>query len=274
MGGWRAGCLILGAVLAGAASADVYRWTDENGRLHFAQSLQQVPARYRDQASDASADRPGGSFQTYSADAAHRATRRPRSFRVPFQRDGSLMRVSALVNGHTDVPFLVDTGASGVSLPTAVAERLGIEIAPDAPRTTVRTANGLIRVPLVRIDSVVLAGARVEGLMATVNPTMDIGLLGGAFFNHFSYEVDPAQSIITLTPNHAVVAGLGEEHWRRRFEQIRLPLTELESYLEDREGLRAGRREELERKRAELQARLEALELEANRADIPAAWRR
>ena len=41
MARWKAGCLILIIALAGAASADIYRWTDENGKLHFAQSLQQ-----------------------------------------------------------------------------------------------------------------------------------------------------------------------------------------------------------------------------------------
>jgi aspartyl protease family protein len=274
MARWKAGCLILIIALAGAASADIYRWTDESGKLHFAQSLQQVPARYRQQVTNGAANQTGGSFQTYAADPEQRAVRRSNSFRIPFQRDGSLMRVHALVNDHLDVGFLIDTGASGVSLPTATARRLGILVGPDTPRISVRTANGTIQVPLVRLDSVVLGGARVEGLMATVNPTMNIGLLGGAFFNHFSYEVDPAASVITLKPNHAVVSGLGEQHWQRRFLKIRGPLAELEDYLRDREGLRAARREELEQKRAELQAGLNALEIEANRDDVPAAWRR
>ena len=183
------------------------------------------------------------------------------------------MRVDALVNGHQQIPFLIDTGASSVSIPTSTARQLGIVVGPDTPRVTVRTANGLIQVPLVRLDAVELGGARVEGLMATVNPTMNIGLLGGAYFNHFTYAVDPAASIITLKRNHAVVTGLGEHHWRRRFQELRESIAELEDYLDTHEGLHQARREELEQKRTELKGKLDALAIEANRGNIPNAWR-
>jgi hypothetical protein len=120
-----------------------------------------------------------------------------------------------------------------------------------------------------------LAGARVEGLMATLNPTMSIGLLGGAFFNQFTYGVDPAANIITLERNHTAIApSLSEDHWRRRFRKLRGSLEQLDSYLRDREGLDEPRREELERKRVELEARLDALERDANRDRVPRAWRR
>ena len=168
----------------------------------------------------------------------------------------------------------VDTGASGVSIPANYARRLGIQVDRDTPRVQVRTANGVIAVPLVRLDSVKVGGAQVDGLMATVNPTMETGLLGGSFFNHFNYQVDPAARVISLERNHAVVSGLGEDHWRRRFREIRGPLTELEHYLDTEEISRPARRRELERKRDELRARLATLVVAANRDDIPHAWRR
>ena len=34
--------------LPGAASAEIYRWTDEAGVVHFSQSLDGVPPRYRE----------------------------------------------------------------------------------------------------------------------------------------------------------------------------------------------------------------------------------
>ncbi len=43
----------LALMLGGSTAADVYRWTDESGKLHFASSLDAVPARYREQASGA-----------------------------------------------------------------------------------------------------------------------------------------------------------------------------------------------------------------------------
>ena len=265
--------LLIALTQADATSADIYRWTDEKGKLHFAQSLQQVPSRYRQQALRQQPAKRGGSFQSYDNSLERRALASGKRYRIPFKPEGSLMRVDALVNDHQEMPFLIDTGASSVSIPASTARQLGIVVGPDTPRITVRTANGLVQVPLVRLDAVSLGGARVEGLMATVNPTMNIGLLGGAFFNHFSYAVDPAASVITLKRNHAVVSGLGEQHWRRRFQEPRESIAELEAYLDAHEGLHEARREELEQKRAELKGQLNALAIEANRDDIPVAWR-
>lgn len=262
-------------VCAGPAGAEIFRWTDAQGRLHFAQSLEQVPAPYRKQASGAAASR--GRFQTYSSGSGSPASAAPdaRTIRVPFEREGALMRVSATLNGHLDVPFYIDTGASGVSIPTAYAERLGIALGPGTDHVAVRTANGVVSVPYVRLDSVRLAGVQVEGLMATVNPTMSVGLLGGSFFNQFNYGVDPAANVITLERNFAAQTDTEQEqYWRGRFESVRKPLEDLETYLRTREISRPERREELERKRTELQARLDELEIEANRFDIPAGWRR
>jgi clan AA aspartic protease (TIGR02281 family) len=265
--------LLIALLHANGSSADIYRWTDETGKLHFTQSLEQVPARYRQQALGQRPANRAGSFQTYDNSVEQRALISARSHRISFERDGSLMRVDALVNDHQEVPFLIDTGASSVSIPAATAAQLGIVVGPDTPRTTVRTANGLMQVPLVRLDAVSLGGARVEGLMATVNPTMNIGLLGGAFFNHFTYAVDPAASVITLERNHAVVSGLGEDHWRRRFHELRASIEELDAYLDSHDGLHPVRQEELEQKREELRGQLDALALEANRDNIPIAWR-
>jgi clan AA aspartic protease (TIGR02281 family) len=268
-------CLLALSLQTSDAASEIFRWTDEAGNLHFAQSIQQVPPQYRKQALDQSAAKSDGSFQTYTKSIEHRGPRASGKYRVPFVAEGSLMRVSAIVNGHLEVPFFIDTGASGVSLPASVASRLGISIGPNTQRITMQTANGQIDLPLVRLDSVEVAGARVEGLMATLNPTMSIGLLGGAFFNQFTYGVDPAANVITLERNHTAIApSLSEEHWRSRFRKLRGSLEQLDSYLRDREGLDEPRREELERKRGELEARLDELERDANRDRVPRAWRR
>ena len=268
-------CLLALLLQTSNASSEIFRWIDEAGKLHFAQSIQQVPPQYRKQALDQSAARSDGSFQTYTNNSEHQGSTGSGKYRVPFAAEGSLMRVSAIVNGHLEIPFFIDTGASGVSLPASAASRLGISIGPNTQRVTMQTANGPIELPLVRLDSVELAGARVEGLMATLNPTMSIGLLGGAFFNQFTYGVDPAANVITLKRNHAgIVPSLSESHWRRRFQEVRGSLEQLDSFLRAREGLNEARREKLEQKRVELQARLDTLEREANRDHVPRSWRR
>jgi clan AA aspartic protease (TIGR02281 family) len=268
-------CLLALLLQTSDASSEIFRWIDEAGNLHFAQSIQQVPPQYRKQAFDQSAAKSDGSFQTYTKGTEHPGSTASGKYRIPFVAEGSLMRVNAIVNGHLELPFFIDTGASGVSLPASVARQLGISIGPNTQRITMRTANGPVELPYVRLDAVDLAGARVEGLMATLNPTMSIGLLGGAFFNQFTYGVDPVANVITLERNHAAITpSLNEGHWRERFRKIRESLDQLDAYLEDREGLDEARREELEKKRGELQARLDSLELEANRDHVPRIWRR
>jgi clan AA aspartic protease (TIGR02281 family) len=267
-------CLLALLLHTGDAWSEIFRWTDEAGNLHFAQTIQQVPPQFRAQALGQRAVKGGGSFQTYTKSAEHQRSATSGKYRIPFVAEGSLMRVTAIVNGHLEVPFFIDTGASGVSLPASVAGQLGISIGPNTQRITMRTANGPVELPYVRLDAVDLAGARVEGLMATLNPTMNIGLLGGAFFNQFTYGVDPAASVITLERNHAaIVPNQSEDYWRQRFGKIRGSLEQLDSYLRNREGLKEARREELEQKRVELEARLDVLEREANRDHVPRKWR-
>ena len=92
-----------------ADAAEVYRWTDEQGRLHFTERLDQVPPSQRD-AARREALRSGVSnpVQTYSAPrdaerAAPGAGPRAGAVQIPFERQGSLMRVSAVEIGRAHV---------------------------------------------------------------------------------------------------------------------------------------------------------------------------
>ncbi len=266
-------CALLGA---GGAAAEIYRWTDAEGRLHFTESLDQVPPQYREQAQRGAQAQPPSKFQTYSVPTRSQATQSDRydeQIRIPFVRDGSLMRVDVHLNDQLSAPFLIDTGASGVSLPSHVAEQLGIRIRPDTPHVEMVTAGGVVARPVVTLQSVQLGRARVENLEATVNPAMQVGLLGGTFFNNFIYQVDAAASEILLVPNERLRGGLDEAAWRARFESLRDPIARLEAYLASEETLRQGERERLERRRTALLEQLEELETHANRLEVPQAWR-
>ena len=103
---------------------------------------------------------------------------------------------------------------------------------------------------------------------------MEIGLLGGEFFNNFIYRVDAAEGVIALLVNERIRGGLGEAEWRARFRRVRQPLDRLEAYLARKDVTRPGRRQELEAQRTRLHAALDALGREANRHDVPQAWRR
>ena len=268
--------LVFGLVLASAASAQIYRWTDAEGRLHFTQRLEQVPAQHRAAAKEGQRreSAPSAAPAPSAAQPTHmRRSRGARVLEIPFERLGHVMKVSVRLNDTLDAPFLIDTGASGVSLPASVAERLGLVVGPGGPTLTMHTANGMVTRSVVQLDAVQLGGARVEGLTATVNPTMEIGLLGGTFFNNFVYQVDAARSVIRLEPNENVRGGLSAEEWAERFQELRAPLARLDDYLATEQALRQRDRERLERHREELQRALGALDQEANRFSVPHRWR-
>lgn len=281
----------LGAALALGVSvgAEVYQWTDARGALHFTAELDRVPPAEREAARARARERPASRLQTYSrspatplpSPAAEAASVRPGALalsargelRIPFRRAGTLMLVDAMLNDQLEVPFLVDTGASAVSIPDAVARRLGVRIDADTPRLTVQTAGGVVAEPLIRLDSVQLGGARVEQVDALVNSSMEVGLLGGSFFNNFVYQVDAAAGVITLRANENVRGGLSEEQWRERFGAARSEIERLERYLERNELARESRRNELDANLERLRDALDTLQTEANAAGVPRSWR-
>jgi len=273
----RIACL-LAALCSAPARAEIYQWTDAEGRVHYTQHLDRVPPAQREAAMQSS--RPQGqpgALQTYSSPAAQappgaRAARLARELRIPFEREGTLMRVNVRLNDSLMAPFYIDTGASGIALPPHFADRLGIRIGRDTRQVPVHTANGVVALPIVVLESVELGGARVENLEATLNPSMEVGLLGGSFFNNFVYRVDAAESVITLAPNEGMRAGLDAEAWRARFAQLRAPLARLEAHLQTVQA-RDPERQVLEAHRLELRAALQALDAEADRQRVPQNWR-
>jgi aspartyl protease family protein len=89
---------------------------------------------------------------------------------------------SGLIN-HQPVTFLLDTGATHISIPANVADRLGLE---RGVSQSVMTANGLIRVYSTVLDSVAIGVLELRGLQGGINPHMggDEILLGMNFLKH------------------------------------------------------------------------------------------
>jgi clan AA aspartic protease (TIGR02281 family) len=264
--------------LAGGATAEVYRWTDDSGREHYAGALSQVPPDKRAEALESAQRQAPSRLQTFEtptsrpSSAAHVA-RRTGVLRIPYEQHGNAILVYVRLNDRVTAPFYVDTGAADVVLPAAVAESAGVIVGADTPRETYGTANGLIRQAVVRLDSVEVGEARVENVRGSVSQSLPVGLLGTSFFNHFTLQIDPAARMLTLIENPNMRGGASQAQWSERFRVLRDRQARLEAHLEGGPLLEEGRTRELEARRDELAAELDALDEEANRAGVPAAWR-
>ncbi|MFW1676867.1 retropepsin-like aspartic protease family protein [Pontibacter sp. JAM-7] len=86
------------------------------------------------------------------------------------------------INGVA-VRFLLDTGATSVSIPQQVAERIGLK---RGTRYQVRTASGTADVYTTELDHIELGGISLDNIRAHINPHMagDTVLLGMSFMQH------------------------------------------------------------------------------------------
>lgn len=92
---------------------------------------------------------------------------------------------SGQINGH-DVVFLLDTGASDVSIPQRTAERLGLK---RGTRTPYQTANGISYGYSTRLAQVALGGIELRDVRGHINPNMDGDqiLLGMSFLSSLEF---------------------------------------------------------------------------------------
>ena len=268
---------LLCALSVSAASADVYRWTDAQGREHWTGELSKVPPAKRGEAFDSTRAAEPSRLQLYQgppSSATRRSARRSSGvLRIPYEQHGNAILVYARLNDRVDAPFYVDTGAADVVVPAAVAARAGIHVGPRTPRETYSTANGLVRQAVISFDAIEIGEARVENVRGSVSESLPVGLLGTSFFNHFTLQIDPAARMLTLIVNPNMRGGASEAQWRERFRELQHRITRLEDYLEDGTLTTETRVRELTARRDALAEDLDQLETEANRADVPSGWR-
>ncbi|MBN8443114.1 MAG: TIGR02281 family clan AA aspartic protease [Thauera sp.] len=91
------------------------------------------------------------------------------------------------VNG-VQTPFLVDTGATLVSLGADAARRAGLDYRRGIPGMS-NTANGSVRIWRMNIDSLEVGGVRLHNVEAAVHESdLPFGLLGMSFLNRMQWQ--------------------------------------------------------------------------------------
>lgn len=114
---------------------------------------------------------------------------------VPRAEDGHYY-LTVMING-TGVPFMVDTGASGMVLAAGDAEKLGIDLASLRFLGQASTANGVVRTARVTLPLVELGPFRNQDFGAFVTEgELDQSLLGMDYLGQFRMEFDGGKLVL------------------------------------------------------------------------------
>jgi len=279
------GLLLLCASLS-AYSSDFYEWTDENGVTHFANSPDEIPAKYRNQAKAPKPEptrKPTMSQATTAPVAPAEKQETLRKFEVPYEAsEGSARRViiPVTLNDSMNVKMALDTGSPGMVVSFELAERLGV-LSKDNGTLLVGAAGigGTTPAILTIIDAVTVDGARSAFVPTTVTgiPSQAFeGLIGMDFMSGYTVSIDSKRKVVVFQENPVsqdAPGGHDEEWWRRIFEDFRSTRDRWRKYA-DSLGSNVGTRKAL----ADFQAReserlVQRLNLYASDNAVPQHWR-
>jgi aspartyl protease family protein len=102
---------------------------------------------------------------------------------------GGQFNTTGSINGAS-MRFIVDTGATFVSIGRSDAQKAGIDITKGEP-VMMQTANGIVRASKVRLDAVRVGDVTLHSIEGIVHGTdMPIALLGMSFLNRMEMRRD------------------------------------------------------------------------------------
>ncbi|MFZ5478212.1 MAG: retropepsin-like aspartic protease family protein [Myxococcota bacterium] len=112
---------------------------------------------------------------------------------LPYEGTGHSLAIPVQF-GDVELPMLFDTGATVTTLNRASLRKLGVDVPPDAPEITLRTANGERKTRLVLVPRVWVGGLPVDGVTVGVCEECadgrTVGLLGLNVSSQFLVTVD------------------------------------------------------------------------------------
>jgi hypothetical protein len=275
---------------SGSASAEIYKWTDENGELHVATSLADVPERFRDQLTTIKTDPAPAPKRPETNDAS--STKPPqvplteptlRRFEVPYKNQGSTRRVIIPVtfNDNVTVPMALDTGSPGMVIWLGLAVKLGIFTRDSGTLLTeVGGIGGAALSILTIVDSVSVQGARDAFVPTNVMPGLSedfAGLIGMDFLTDYMISIDSRKKVVVFQetePQPGSRGGHDEDWWRRTFVDFRMVRDHWKEYAKSstqRPGSQAEAFIEFQVREAE--RLLLRLDLYASDNAVPRHWR-
>jgi len=120
---------------------------------------------------------------------------------INFSPGSRQIQLTAILNRSSYQKFIVDTGASMVTIPRATALELGLAI-PN-PKRKVFTAGGVQYAPEVNISSITIDGwevKNVKALVLDIPNQPDWGLLGLNYLQQFRMDMNTEEGVLSLEP--------------------------------------------------------------------------
>jgi clan AA aspartic protease (TIGR02281 family) len=144
--------------------------------------------------------------------------------RLKFARTDRSLLVETKINGR-DAYMMFDTGATLTAIDSGFLRKVGLLPGPNAPETTISTANGMTVAKFGLIDNFQLGNRTHTGVTFLTcdacpsgmrNGRPIVGLLGLNVLNRYKYSIDESQGIIELIPTTAYNNRMRDiEPWAR-----------------------------------------------------------
>ena len=186
-------------LLPALALAQMYRWEDPRGTLHYTNTRESIPESYRSQVDPLPAEPVSPAKAEPVAPAA--IARSTTITRIPYTQ-GDPIFVSAMIGGTGPLILILDTGADRTMVAPQALSRLGISTA-NAPRAEIRGVTGASQGDIVQVASLEVGEAKV-GPLRIIAHDADLrkadGLLGRDFLEHFTVTIDSRALVVTLVP--------------------------------------------------------------------------
>jgi len=269
--------------LALPASAEMYKWVDGKGTVHFTDDISSIPEKYREEVEERKAPKgtPNQEVREKPAPPPAQKTSEPEGFEANLVRRHELWFSEVMLNNRLKRYLIVDTGASFTLISRQVANDLGIIIDENSPSVPASTVSGFILTPLVTLSSIRVGKAEIEDVDVAVYtmPSGNDGLLGNSFLNKFKVVIDSVNGKMVLhslqgIPSPDRPGGYGKDYWVGQFRFYNRNLAELKRHKAKYES--GGQGPELKRVSSALkhfENRLSELERRASSAGVPRNWR-
>jgi len=194
-------CILLWALLVGCLSlvssvhaGDMYRWVDEQGRVHLTDTPPQAKRDLKDlqvyKSRETSGEPKNSGMPAVDAGKANLTSTKP----------GGTVIVEAVLNQRLTVPMVLDTGADLTVLTKEAAKELRIPAMDRLPKLPFKTAGGMVNFPITTLQSLRVGTAEVRdvNIAIDIDSHLPMGLLGMTFLRHFKVTVDQQRGQVTF----------------------------------------------------------------------------